>query len=97
MPHSDDVLWYLYVDFQCMMTVPAILMLCFWSKKAGIALCGALITFSITYTIVVCFKHDISANPRAPVQWEFYYYAWPTRSCVYYVGCLMALLTTKTP
>lgn len=64
-------------------------------KYISLAICGVLILISLIYTGIICYHYDITGDPTNPNWASQYYFFMPTRMCVYFMGCFVALLTIK--
>jgi peptidoglycan/LPS O-acetylase OafA/YrhL len=89
--------WYLTIDFQCYLTVPLILFVGLYSKFAAIAIPSVLIVASLAYTFWLTFHFEISAAAVNAKWMKYYYFNLWARSCVYFIGVLVALLIPGAP
>ena len=84
-------IWYLVVDFQLYLTVPFIIIVHMFNKKAAILLTSLFILSSIIWS-----QYQIDINKQAlPSKIDMYYDRWEQRGCVYWAGCLLAQLSLK--
>lgn len=88
--------WYLAVDFQLYLTVPLIVLIVNGKKKAGIALSSSLALLCTALTIIVCYWKNLHWLNYDDGKMNQYYYAKSyLRGNLYYLGCLVAYITSK--
>lgn len=87
--------WYLVVDYQCFMIIPLILMSMWIHKNVALIICGILILTSVTYTMIISYDKFITLDPLNAGWNNEYYFFWPCRMCVYFMGSAVGIITTK--